>query len=550
MEFNITVNRNSIKAVKGETILAVLRRNGISVPTLCNIPELSPTGACRICVVELEDSGELVTACSTPVAEGMKIFTHSRKVIAARKTIVELLLTNHQDNCLYCEKSGDCELQDLAGDLNIRERSYVGFGVPRSPKTDRSDPGIVRDMSKCILCGRCVRICEELLGVCAIDFVNRGNNIAVDTVFQKGLFYSNCIHCGLCITACPTGAILEKAVGAQVCEKIDNKDKNSTIILAGSTIADLALHFNIRKFEDARNYLVAALHDIGFNNVLTLGYGNEIFITEHAKKLAMSAGKQNPPLIISDCPAVRKFIRTEMPDMEKYLSKIPTPQQIMGKILKSGESQTEILVSASACVAHKYEAVQNDNSNKGAPDVDYVITTRELLGLLKTHGVVLPYKKKESPDKPSGSETSAGVLFETKGGISETILRELFYMSGGQKYPKKIFEVKTDKPFIEYEFELNGVIYKIASLHGIDTLRQKKNEIINGSYLFVEIRSCTAGCLNGCGHLHSKDPEVQKKLKKIITEFDETNISDTAGKNPFIKGFYKQIGKESLFDYD
>jgi NADH-quinone oxidoreductase subunit G/NADP-reducing hydrogenase subunit HndD len=550
MDFNISVNRSNVKVTKGETILSVLKRNGVSVPTLCHMPELSPSGACRLCVVELLNQNKLVPACSTFVAEGMEVLTHSKKVLAARKTLVELLLTDHPENCLYCDKNGNCELQDLAENLNIRERSYVGFALNQHPKTDRSSPDIVRDQSKCILCGRCVRICDEILGVSAIDLVNRGNEMTVETIFQRGLYYSNCVHCGLCITACPTGAILEKTNLVQIIEKINNPDKTSGIILSNSTIAGLAVHFNLKKFDEARNFLIAALHDIGFKSVSTIGFGNEIFISEQASRVVERTKERSFPMIISDCPAILKYLKSEMPGLYPYVSKIQSPQQILGQTIKMEPEKADIQIFSAPCVAHKYDAAQQTNQKKGSADIDYVISGRELLKLLKTHGIVLPYLRKDIPDKPSNSDTSAAALFETKGGISETILRELFFKSGAQKYPKKIFEVKAEKAFVEYEFELNGVPFKIASVHGIETIKQKKNELIKGDYLFIEIRSCSVGCINGCGQIQSKDVEFVRKIKKIITDFDETNINDTAGKNPYVKGFYKQSGKERLFDYD
>jgi iron only hydrogenase large subunit-like protein len=549
MEFTISINKNNVKVSKGETILNVLKRIGISIPTLCNMPELTPTGSCRLCVVELEHNNKLVPACSTPIYEGMKILTHSQKVITTRKTIVELLLANHPENCLYCDKSSNCELHLLAENLNIRERTFVG--EKNTSKTDRSSPGIIRDMSKCILCGRCVRICEEILQISAIDLVNRGKNSNIETVFQRGLFYSNCIHCGLCITACPTGAILEKTNIPQIVEKLNYSEKKINIIIASSSIVSLANYFNVKRYEEARNYIVAALQNIGFNNVFILSLGNDIFVQENVSLIYEQLKKHEQPYIITDCPAVKKFIRTEMPDLIKYLVKTPTPQQILGKLLKTSEnSQNEILISVASCVAHKYEAIQSNNTQKGVPDIDYVITTKELLKLLKTHGIVLPYTKKETPSKPSNSDSSGGVLFESKGGIAETLIRELRLRTGDNNYSKKIIELKTDKPYIEYEFNLNNKSYKIASIYNIDTLRKKQYEIFNNKYLFIELRACSHGCVHGCGHIQNNDAELHKKLKKIITDFDDKTNADTVGKNPFVKGFYKEHEKDRLFNND
>jgi NADH dehydrogenase/NADH:ubiquinone oxidoreductase subunit G len=547
MEYNISINNNIIKAFKGETILNVLKRIGITIPTLCNMPEMTPTGACRLCVVELENNNTLVTACSTPITEGMKILTHSQKVISSRKTIVELLLTNHPENCLYCDKSGNCELQSLAENLNIRERTF--FGDKNSAKTDRSSPGIIRDMSKCILCGRCVRICEETIGISAIDLVNRGKNSSIETIFQRGLFYSNCIHCGICINACPTGAIMEKSNIPQVSEKLNSTNKNLTAILSPVSIADIANEFSLKKYEDSRDFLVAAIHDIGFKNVLTLSLGNDIFIYENAIKVYENIKNNSQPLIITDCPSIKKYIKTELPDLEKYLSKVPTPQQIIGKLFKETDKSTDnTYISMVSCIAHKYEAIQSNNTDKGVPDIDYVLTTKELLRLLKTHGISLPYTKKDTPDKPSNSDSSAGVLFEVKGGIAESIIRELYIKEGLQNSARKNLELRTDKQFQEYELTIGNRQVKIAVLYGVDTLRQKSKEILNNNYLFVEIRSCNFGCIGGCGQISGHDEnEKAKKIRKIIYDFDEKNVINSPSKNPFIKGFYKEKGVDRLF---
>lgn len=544
MEFNISINNTIVKVTKGESILNACRRNGISIPVLCNWPELSPTGACRLCVVELENSPDLVTACSTPVAEGMKILTHSARVIKSRKTIISLLLANHPTDCLYCDKNGRCELQDIAYSLNIREREFSG--TPVSYKTDRTDPAMSIDMSKCILCGRCIRICEEIACVSALNFVERGKEMKVETVFRKGLYYSPCIHCGKCITACPTAAISEKSIINLISEKLSNSTDMS-ITISASTIAWFSAVNGIKKFEDTRAYLVAALHAIGFKAVNTSSFGNEIFISEHASILSQRKNDEKKPLIITDCPAIRTFIKNHIPELENYVTNVPAPLHISGKIIKEKSDQNCLQVFVAPCVSLKFDAASVASKDNNLQSADFVISSIELQRLLKIYGSDIPFAKKETADNFSVSDTSAGALFESRYGLSETIVRELFFRNGNKKYPQKIFELKSDKAFADFEFELDGLKYKIASIHGTDTLLARKDDLLKNNYFFVEVRACANGCISGCGNTNSYDSEHLRKMKKVICDYDDLNHNDTAGKNPFIKGLYKSAAKEKLY---
>jgi NADH dehydrogenase/NADH:ubiquinone oxidoreductase subunit G len=544
MEFNISINDNTVKVTKGESILNACRRNGISIPVLCNWPELSPTGACRLCVVELENSPDLVTACSTTVAEGMRILTHSARVIKSRKTIVSLLLANHPTDCLYCDKNGRCELQDIAYSLNIREREFSG--TPASYKTDRTDPSMLMDMSKCILCGRCIRICEEIACVSALNFVERGKEMKVETVFGKGLYYSSCIHCGKCITACPTAAISEKSVINQISEKL-SKTKDITITISTSTIAWFSAVNGIKKFEDTRAYLVAALRAVGFKTVNTSSFGNEIFISEHVAILNQRKINEKTPLIITDCPAVKTFIKNHIPELEIFLTNVPAPLHISGRMMKEKTTGNATNVIVAPCVSLKFDAALGASNEINNQSADFVISSMELQRLLKIYGTDIPYTKKEIADSFSVSDTSAGALFECRNGLSETILRELFFRNGNKKYPQKIFELKSEKAFVEFEFELDEIKYKIASIHGTDTLLARKDDLLRNNYVFVEVRSCTNGCISGCGNTYTNDSDHIRKMKKAISDYDDLNHTDTAGKNPFIKGLYKSTAKERLY---
>lgn len=540
MSVKLTVNKNNVVASKGETILNVLVRNGIKIPTLCYMEELSPTGACRLCVVEDVKNNQLITACSTPVEDGMQILTHSGKVIKARKTVVDLLLTNHPDNCLYCDKSGVCELQNLTEELNINERVYQG--EKNHGKTDRSSPGIIRDMTRCILCGRCVRTCDEIIGVSAIDFINRGKKTSIDTVLNRGLFYSSCIHCGKCISKCPTGAILEKTNLQQVTDKLTG-GKEIDVILSPSVIADIAVLYNIKKYEDSRDYIIAALKDIGFSNVYTMSFANDLFIYQAARFIISNLASKNKTNIVTCCPAVKKFIENEKPELLDNIININTPQQIFGKILKDKKEENgSFLASVVPCVSHKFEAVQAKNTNKGVPVIDFVLTGNEIVRLFKTHGIKFPYGRKAQSDKPSISDSSAGVLFEIKGGIVESILREIYLESGIEAKSSKIIELRLDKDFVDYEIGISKYKINLAVIEGLDTFRKNINVVQQNKYDIIELRSCNLGCIDGCGQrsTYSEDGDKAKLIKKIIYNYDDKNYVNAPSKNPFIKGFIKE----------
>lgn len=540
MEFEITINNYPIKVSKGETILNVAKRNGIKIPVLCNWPELSPTGACRLCVVEIKGSDDLVPACSTPVSEGMEIYTHSLKVIKARKNTISLLLANHPEDCLYCSQNGSCELQDIANSLNIREKFYTGRYTEY--KTDRTDPSMVLNMSKCILCGRCVRICKEIAKVSALELIGRGKNLKVEPVFKKGLYYSPCIHCGKCIVACPTDAIAEKSILNQISEKIASPQTLCSISLSPSTIAWFSAMYNIKKYEDTKSFLVAALHQIGFKTVNTNSLGIEIFISEQTAKVKERTNGFKTNYIITDCPAAKTFIKNHIPQFESIVCLSPTPQYITGTNIKKQTEETSAHTAVAPCVSLKYAAANDylDPKSQSQPICDFVISSIELNRLLLSYGINFPYSNKEVADTFSAFDTSSGAVFETKGGISETILRNLFSESSNNKVLKKIFDTKSDKNFEEYQFKYNNNIYTIALISGTDALIENKDTILNTDYLFIEFRSCKNGCISGCGNSVKNDFELWKKIKKVINDYDDANHNSNVSQNLYIKGLKKE----------
>ena len=404
MVFNLEVNNRIIQAKKGETILSVLRRNGIQVPTLCNMKEFTPTGACRMCVIEMEGVENLLPSCSIVVEDFMKIKTHSPRVLRARKTIVELLLSNHPDDCLYCERNGNCELQKLAEDLNIRERRIPGRKTLF--KIDKSGSSIVRDPAKCILCGRCVRVCEEVQNIATLDFIYRGSRLAISPAMSKSLNFSNCISCGQCIIVCPTGAITEKVQFSELDHSLHDIKKKVIAQFSPTVSVSIAEEFGLRPGKDVNGLINAALRKIGFNKVFDTSFGADLMVVEQAEEFLQRLEKnENLPFITGCCPSWISFAEQSAPDILKNVTSLKSPQQISGTLIKTWVSEKYAIppedvysVSFMPCTSKKMEAQRAEMTTKGYPDVDTVLTTRELVRLIRLNGIDMLSLEPEPPE--------------------------------------------------------------------------------------------------------------------------------------------------------
>jgi NADP-reducing hydrogenase subunit HndD len=553
MLFTIQVNNKKIKAEKGETILSALNRNGIIIPTLCRMKDFTPTGACRMCVVEVEGRERLVTACSQPVEEWMKIRTHSPRVITARKTIVELLLSNHPDDCLYCDRNLNCELQRLAEELNIRERRIKGRKIKQ--RLDQSSPAIVRELSKCILCGRCVRICEESVTSTSIDFINRGRQTHIGAAMDRDLNFSSCIQCGQCVLVCPTGALHEKHNINEVQEYLNNHDAVKAIqfspLAAMGVAEDLGIKFN----KDFERNLNAILRKIGFDKVYTTGSGTDICINELADHLSERIRmKTARPLFISACPAWVKYAEQFMSAVIPDLSTIKSPQQLTGILIKTvvadqlGVKPEQIFsVSVTPCTAMKYEARRDGMMRKGISDVDTVLTVRELARLIRLNGIDVTNIDKEPADEPLGIRSSSAVLAEVSGGLAESVVRQLIYKSTGKEPDKQLFrKLRLSGSFRECSVKYDDKELKIAVIDGLtgleklQTARESENE-----YDLVEVMACPGGCIHGGGLSFTSSKDDLKNRAKLIYQADDTEAINLACKSPALINLYDKHIKEN-----
>jgi iron-only hydrogenase group A len=548
MIFDIEVNNKIIKAKKGETILSALSRNGIKVPTLCYMEELVPTGACRICVVEVEGQDNLVPSCAQPVEEWMRIKTHSPKVIKARKTIVELLLSNHPDDCLYCERNGNCELQKLAVELNVLERRITG--QKGKQKADRSGSSMVRDPKKCILCGRCVRVCEEIIGVSAIDFIKRGNHCEITTSFQKGINLSSCINCGQCIMSCPTGALYERDYLPEIIDSLNNPAKHVIIQYSPTISVTLAEEFGVKAGKDINGMVNAALRKIGFNKVFDTSFGADINTIEVANELVNRIkSNQNLPMFSSCCPAWVKYVEQTHPQFINNLSTAKSPQQMMGAIIKGYYAEisniaTESIytVSVMPCIAKKFEAQREEMTHKGITDVDAVLTTRELARLIRLYGIDIMNIESEVADAILGTRSSAGKLFAVSGGVAEAVLRTSFnLLTGNDLVNFKIIELRSiNKNRKEFKMKVGEYEVGVAVVSDMINAEKLLNEIKNGrnDIQFVEVMACPGGCVNGGGQpIPSRKEDIKARIKAIYDVDDKESIK-FAHKNPQLNELY------------
>lgn len=549
----LTVNGKSVEAQAGETLLNVLRREGIHVPTLCHMEGMLPSGACRICVVEMEGQANLVPSCSFPAAEGMKIVTNSPKVVNARKTIIELLLGSHPDDCLYCAKQPTCELSKLSSDYGVRTRRFPA-GKKKKP-LDISSPSISRDPDKCILCGKCVRVCEETQTVACIDFVKRGSDSFIGCAFDSSLNVSSCINCGQCINVCPTGALTEKDDIQPVMDALADKDKYVVVQHAPSISVSLAEEFGLPPGTDVNGVMTAAMRKMGFKAVFDTSFSADLTIMEEASELAHRVKNGGVlPMFTSCSPGWIKFIETFYPDMLPHLSTCKSPQQMLGAMIKTyyarkqGINPAKIFsVSVMPCTAKKFEVTRPEMARGGIADIDAVVTTREFAQLLRIYGIDLKTLQPEEPDLPFGDRSSAGKLFGASGGVMEAALRTAhFLLTGKELGTLKVEAVRGQAGLKEAKLKIGALEVGVAAVSGLGNARKLLEEVRGGrkDLHFIEVMTCPGGCINGGGQPIARNKAAVLERMRALYNIDATEKMRTSHANKAVQQLYKDfLGK-------
>ena len=551
----IEVDNKTVEANEGETLLTVLKREGIHVPTLCYLEGLPPSGACRMCLVEVEGAPTLAPSCSWPVTAPIKVKTQSQKVLAARRMIIELLLANHPDDCLYCGRNGKCDLQSLAMNMGVRQRRFTGKKNDR--EMDVSSPSIIRDPEKCVLCGRCVRVCEEIQTVSAIDFNGRGSSVFIGTAFDTGLNLSSCINCGQCILVCPTGALSEHSYLNEVIAALNDPEKTVVVQHAPAVSVTLAEEFKIKPGRDVDGKMVAALRRLGFKRVFDTSFTADLTIMEEGSELVqriLTGGAL--PMLTSCSPGWIKFVEQFYPDFIPNVSTCKSPQQMMGAIIKNFWADREKLrpsdivsVSIMPCTAKKFECSREEMGHEYTPDVDYVLTTRELGQFLRMYGIDLEAIEPEAADTPFGERSSAGKIFGASGGVMEAAVRTAHYLITGQEMQDlKIQALRGIKGSKELHARIGDLEIGAAVVSGLGNARKLLDEIRGGrkDIHFIEVMTCPGGCINGGGQPLGADLEAVKSRMQALYQIDRDAPLRVSHQNAWVQRLYREFLGEPL----
>ena len=551
---HLTINDRPVEAPRGASILEAARSAGLRIPTLCHVEGLSPAGACRICVVETAPDGKLLPACAYPAEEGMVIQTNSVAVRQARKTIIELLLANHKQDCLYCVRNMQCELQSLAAEYGVREKRF--FGRMRSYHQDLSSPSIERDPEKCILCGRCVRVCEEVQHVGAIDFTRRGFDTMVLPAFNRDLSVAPCVYCGQCVLECPTAALREKDHLKPVFDALKDPAKHVVAQVAPAIRVSLGEEFGLPAGTVVTGKIPSALHHLGFKRVFDTDISADLTIMEEASELIdrIQNGK-TLPMFTSCSPGWVKFIEHFYPELLPHLSTCKSPQMMMGAVIKSyyaqkiGVSPADIfVVSIMPCTAKKYEAQRPEMAPHGIPDVDAVLTTREIARMIRMSGLEFTRLPDIPFDEPLGISSGAGDIFASSGGVMEAALRTAYYFLTGENLAKLDFSsVRGLEGTKSAEVKIKDLTVKVAVVSGLDNAARMLDSIREkggSDYHFIEIMCCPGGCIDGGGQPLPRSKEILKARMQAVYSIDQGKALRLSHENPGIKALYAEyLGK-------
>ena len=551
---NLTINGKQIQAEQGATILEAARAAGVYIPTLCYHPELRPEGACRLCMVEASGARTLVASCVYPVSEGMVVKTNTEKVREARKTVVELLLANHPKDCLCCQKSGDCELQKIAADLGLRKIRFEG-GETKAHTIDCSNPSLVRDQEKCILCGRCIRICRDVQGMNVYSFAGRGFNTIVSTAFEHDLKDAACTYCGQCASVCPTGAIVEKDDTDQVWRAINDEDKVVIVQTAPSVRVALGEELGIPPGSIVTGKMVAALRSLGFDKVFDTNFSADLTIMEEGHEFLDRLQNGGVlPMITSCSPGWVNMIELKYPELLPHLSTAKSPQQMFGAVAKTYYAEKAdidpakiVSVSVMPCTAKKAEAQREEMCDSGYRDVDIVITTRELGRMIREAGIDFASLPEENFDSPLGIGTGAGAIFGNTGGVMEAALRTVADVVSGEDLPKLEYEeVRGMEETREATVTVAGKEIKVSVVNTLGSARKMLERIKAGTadYQFIEVMACPGGCIGGGGQPVPVNREIRQKRREALFDCDRMSELRKSHENPEIKALYDNwLGK-------
>jgi NADP-reducing hydrogenase subunit HndD len=560
----VTIDNKVIEVEKGTSILKAAQKAGIHIPTLCYLHlqdlkiEHKPAG-CRICVVDVKGRRNLAPACATDCSDGMVINTHTIRVLNARKTVMELILSDHPTDCLICAKSGNCDLQTMAHQLGIRKIHFEG---EQSTYREDTSPSIIRDMDKCIMCRRCETMCNTFQTVGVLSAVNRGFMSVVAPAFEQNLDHSSCTYCGQCVAVCPTGALTEVDHTNKVIRALADPAKRVVVQTAPAVRAALGEEFGMEPGTLVTGKLVAALRRLGFDFVFDTDWAADLTIMEEGTEMLNRLGRHLAgdktvalPILTSCCPAWVKFFEHQFPEMLDIPSTARSPQQMFGAIAKTYFAQKEnikredmVVVSIMPCLAKKYECTREELGEPDSPDVDYSISTRELAQLIKQSNIDFNTLPEEDFDSPLGESTGAAVIFGTTGGVIEAAVRTAYEIHTKKKLPKLDFEELRGLDGIrQATIDFDGLPINIGIAHGLGNARKLLEDIQSGKSKFhaIEIMACPGGCIGGGGQpLHHGDSSIIKARQAAIYREDKGKAIRKSHENPFITEIYEKfLGK-------
>ena len=563
---NLTINGNAVAVPDDYTIMQAAKTIGIEIPSLCYFEGVHRFGSCRICVVEVEGSKNLQASCLAKVREGMVVNTNTYRVRHARRVLYELLLSDHDKDCLSCKRNQSCELQELGKTLGVDETRFDG---EHSEFSLDSSVSITRNMSKCVLCRRCVTVCNEIQGTGILNAQNRGFDTIIGTAMDLPIGTSNCAFCGQCTVVCPVGALKETDAIKKVWKAIGDPNKRCVVQVAPAIRVAIGEEFGYEPGAQVTGKLAQALHKLGFDDIFDTDFTADLTIMEEGTefltrvKAALTGGRVTLPMITSCSPGWIKYIEHTFPDQLDHLSTCKSPHTMLGALAKSFyaeeigvDAKDMFVVSVMPCTAKKFEINRHEMQNDGQPNVDAVLTTRELAQMIREAGIEFEQLPDREFDNPLGLSTGAADIFGVTGGVMEAALRTVYEVVTGRELPfdglhvtpivgleqVKSADLLIENPLPEYKF-LDGVVVKVAVTSGLDGAKQLMDQIKNGDspYHFIEVMGCPSGCIMGGGQPRSKDPDVRQKRMSGIYSEDEGKALRKSHENPSVKKLYEDF---------